>query len=42
MGKLVKIIIAFAVIFLAAFIIRSIYFETAGISAEDIVEKAIN
>ena len=40
MGKLIKIIIAFAVILLAAFVIRTVYFKVSGISAEEIVEKA--
>ncbi len=42
MGKLIKIIIAFAVILLAAFVIRTVYFKVSGISAEEIVEKAKN
>ncbi len=40
MGKLVKIIITLAFVFIAAFIARTIYFHIAGVSVEELVDKA--
>lgn len=42
MGKLIKVVIALAVLLIIAFIARSILFNALDVSTDDIVKRAVN